>query len=187
MSESNKKIALVDGENVGSLSKYSSLPPDYEIIYYFLGATQRLSPELTGKNSDIRVVEIAKIGKNNLDFHLAAYLGYLHKMVSPDFIFEVISKDTGFDGIISFINQNWKRKCRRMDALYSEIPREIIIHFVFRDGLGLPKNVKALRNYLIASSLSTTDNVDDDIEILFEIGLLYLDCENRIRYNPICC
>lgn len=189
MPKSSRKIALVDGENVGSLSKYSSLPSDYETIYYFLGATQHLSSELTGKHPDIRVIEIAKVGKNNLDFHLSAYLGYLHNTVSSDFIFEVISKDTGFDGIIGFINQNWNRKCYRESTFFShltrKLPLKIQTHFISRNQICLPKSINALRNYLIAQSLSTVDNVDEHVETLFKTCLLYLDFQNRVRYDRI--
>ena len=181
-----KKIAFVDGENVGYLSNYSSLSLDYKEIHYFLGATQRLPPELLQKHQNIKIIKINKTAKNNLDFHLAMYLGRLHEKLSNDFVFEVISNDTGFDGIVSFINKNWNRKCVRNGAtcLRNSTLSKIHNHFHgVTDGFGLPKSINALHNYLLAKSLSTADNVYDHISILFDEYGLYLDFEDRIRYD----
>jgi hypothetical protein len=69
---------------------------------------QRLGPRLDW-------IEIEGDGRNNLDFHIAFYLGRLSSQ-HRDVEFVVLSKDKGFDALLKHAAaKGWK--CRRIESL----------------------------------------------------------------------
>lgn len=110
---------LIDYENVKpkSLSVlHDSSDHDFRVLL-FLGTDDKKIPiELTksmqvfGKKAEY--IQICGMGKNNLDFHIAAYLGKLSVM-DPEGCFHVISKDTGYDNLIKHLKGNGVEAARR--------------------------------------------------------------------------
>ncbi|MGC6248068.1 PIN domain-containing protein [Bisgaard Taxon 45] len=110
------KYAFIDYENIHSLDNTNL--NEYEKIYLFLGAQQQ-SINLSEKFNDllnISLVTIKKVAKNNLDFHIAYFLGKVDQQVDKQINFDVISKDKGYQGICDYIqNQKESRKCKLID------------------------------------------------------------------------
>ncbi|HDR1013372.1 TPA: hypothetical protein QB365_001277 [Pasteurella multocida] len=110
------KYAFIDYENIHSLDNTNL--NEYEKIYLFLGAQQQ-SISLSEKFNDllnISLVTIKKVAKNNLDFHIAYFLGKVDQEVDKQINFDVISKDKGYQGICDYIqNQKESRKCKLID------------------------------------------------------------------------
>ncbi|MCL7802044.1 PIN domain-containing protein, partial [Pasteurella multocida] len=97
------KYAFIDYENIHSLDNINL--KEYEKIYLFLGAQQQYI-SLSEKFNDllnINLITIKNIAKNNLDFHLAYFLGKVDQEVDKQIGFEVISKDKGYQGICDYI------------------------------------------------------------------------------------
>ena len=74
-------------------------------IFVFVGENQnKISFELASMmqnfGDDANYIKIVGNGKNALDFHLAYYLGILSEK-EPTGYFHIISKDTGFDPLIT--------------------------------------------------------------------------------------
>lgn len=127
-----RKIALIDGESIRNINPL--ILSQYESVYYFFGAIQKGIDFDIEQNErelltpiNITMIPIAKTGKDNLDFHLSYYLGKLDLEVDEKVRFYVYAKDTGYDGLITFINKKG-RICTRLDSyerLSSQIPIEV--------------------------------------------------------------
>jgi predicted flap endonuclease-1-like 5' DNA nuclease len=86
-------------------------------IWIFVGASQtKLSAELAmaahAMGPRVRYVRISGNGNNALDFHIAYYLGQL-ACQEPDAFFHIISRDTGFDPLLTHLRAD-KRKVYRV-------------------------------------------------------------------------
>lgn len=152
------KWAFVDYENIGSLDKIDlSL---YERVIVFLGAKQpRLdfSDKKYDKPINLLVVQVKAVQANNLDFHLAYYLGKLDREAGPAVSFEVITNDTGFTPLISHI-KNGGRTCKQVKiANVSSDLQKIIDSLKSKPKDKRPQKVTTLRNY-IASHLAIKGN-----------------------------
>ena len=111
MSHSNPtdlKIAFVDYENVGTLKNLDLSPYVYGVV--LVGARQHQVTLKSDNPCPLMVIKVpdhpgpaAKRPKNNLDFHLAYYLGRYDTLLPPGVTFEVISSDRGFLALIDHI------------------------------------------------------------------------------------
>ena len=110
------KYAFIDYENLHSLDGLNLV--EYERIFLFVGAANKCI-NLTEKFSDevhITLITVKEIGKNNVDFHIAYYLGKLDTIVDKRIEFYILSNDQGYNGICQFISQqNNKRVCLRLE------------------------------------------------------------------------
>lgn len=108
--------AFVDYENAGSIEKLDF--DKYQRIFVFCGA---YNPKIDiGKKEvpsfvNLEVLRILSAGANNLDFHIAYYLGIMTETADDDVKFEVISDDKGFDGVIGHLCSSG-RQCERVGA-----------------------------------------------------------------------
>ena len=113
------KYAFIDYENIHSLNNLNL--NCYEKIFLFLGANLQ-SIQLSEKFNDelnITLITVQSSGKNNLDFHIAYYLGKMDMQTDKNIEFCVISKDNGYLGICEFIqNQRNARKCTLFKPQY---------------------------------------------------------------------
>jgi hypothetical protein len=115
----SEKFFLIDYENIQKVDL--SDVPDNTLVRIFVGQSQKSIPIELVKQAQrfghrLEWIKIEGQGKNALDFHVAFYLGKLqieHKEAS----FVILSKDKGFDPLITHIN-NSKRKCRRINSLF---------------------------------------------------------------------
>lgn len=111
-------IYLVDYENV-SLPGLEGIERlnDKETVYIFYGnSAGSISFEMHAKISQTRAhvhyIKTERSGKNYLDFQLATLGGYL-VATTEETRFIIVSKDTGFESVVDFWNQQsmFGRKC----------------------------------------------------------------------------
>lgn len=106
-------IALIDFENATNTDEMDFTDVDEIII--FKGANQlHKAVKLNGFTGVIDTINIDKIGKNNLDFHLVFKLGELHYQRSLSDQFYVYSGDKGFDDVIDQLCEQG-RVAKRVD------------------------------------------------------------------------
>ncbi|AAU38562.1 MULTISPECIES: PIN domain-containing protein [Basfia] len=158
------KYAFIDYENLHSLDGLEL--QNYKRIFLFIGANQT-NIRLTEKFDDeinVTFVTIKDVSSNNVDFHIAYYLGKLDATVDKNIEFHILSKDQGYNGICSFIrHQRENRHCSRIAPAVSEplaLPKpdesskqkiEIIFKeyksfMVKREKKHLPTKTQSLRN-----------------------------------------
>ena len=102
----NANHVLIDFENVqpgnlGLLSEHQFK------IHIFLGSNQSKIPvelaiAMQKLGGDAEYIRISGNGKNALDYHIAYYIGEL-ATIEPKANFHIISKDTGFDPLITHL------------------------------------------------------------------------------------
>lgn len=119
------KYAFIDYENIHSLDNLNLHL--YERIFLFLGANQP-TVQLSEKFNDelnFTLITIKNIAKNNLDFHIAYYLGKMDMQTDKNIEFCIISKDNGYSGICEFIqNQRNPRKCILLKPSLPDVEEE---------------------------------------------------------------
>jgi hypothetical protein len=117
----SKSFLLVDFENVRDLA-LSRLSAEW-CVRIFVGRTQNsipftLTEEAQKLGDRLEWIKIQGDGRNNLDFHLAYYLGTLSAgEASASFV--ILSRDHGFDALIAHLVEK-NIACRRIDA-FSEL------------------------------------------------------------------
>jgi hypothetical protein len=105
------KYILIDFENVQPTSLEILKNQNCKVII-FIGKNQNKIPiKLTVSMQELgdngRYVITNHTGKNSLDFHIAYYIGKLiTENVKNEVSFCLISKDKGYDGLISFLKSN---------------------------------------------------------------------------------
>lgn len=107
-----KKWCFIDYENVGRLKGIDL--NGYDKLIVFLGAKQSkldFSGVYSKKPLDITVFQVKELGKNNLDFHLAYYLGRYDLEAPKKTAFYVISNDTGYSLLVKHI-ESLGRECK---------------------------------------------------------------------------
>ncbi|MCQ2404230.1 MAG: PIN domain-containing protein [Lentisphaeria bacterium] len=115
---------LVDLENVVP-EDFSLLDNDCFRVKIFVGANQTKLPtnlvtavQRLGEKAEY--VEISGSGKNALDFHIAFFLGK-YSQEEPRSFFHIISKDTGYDPLVTFC------KARKIHAARWENIRNLLL------------------------------------------------------------
>ncbi len=106
--------AFVDFENVGTLENLEL--GKYQKVIIFCGPRHKkinFGDIPTDSFTQLELLRMASTGNNNLDFHLAMYLGVHHMQAAKVTEFHVISKDKGFDGIVAHLN-SIGRQCKRV-------------------------------------------------------------------------
>ena len=93
-------------------------------IFVFVGANQKkisydLAVKMQSFGEDAKYIKISGNGQNALDFHIAFYIGQL-SVQDPKGFFHIISKDTGFDPLVSHLRSQKIRVQREKDL--AEIP-----------------------------------------------------------------
>lgn len=105
-----KNYVLVDQENV-HIASVAQLQAEHFRVLLFIGPHQQsINVDLVLSMQDIgrraKFIKIERSGPNALDFHIAYYLGVLSQQ-DPSGFFHIISKDTGFDPLITHLqNRN---------------------------------------------------------------------------------
>lgn len=104
------KIYYVDSENVGDdwIDLMASTEADAKFYVFYTQRSPRITYDNAIKllNSDRNFEFIHCNGGNNaLDFQLVTFLGY-RLSIEPDSDIYIVSKDTGFDAVVSF----WKSR-----------------------------------------------------------------------------
>lgn len=114
------KFAFVDYENLNSLDQLNL--QQYDHIFLFVGANQQQIQfsERFEHALHFTLIQVKFVSKNNLDFHIAYYLGKLDSETPPEVEFYVLSQDKGYQGICQFIeNQKKARVCKLINIEYT--------------------------------------------------------------------
>lgn len=172
------KWAFIDYENVGSLGKVDI--SSYERVIVFLGAKQNrldFSENKYGKPISLVVVQIKATKANNLDFHLAYYLGKFDTEAPKGVTFEVVSNDTGFSPLIAHIN-NGGRSCKQVKVASAPADTQKLVHsLTSKPKEKRPQKVTSLRNH-IASHLGIMGN-----EVAIQNQLNQLVAANMVKIS----
>lgn len=103
-----KNYILIDYENVKAIDLGPIADKPYHLMV-FVGASQhKISTDFAMQVQDLRAAEYVRIsgnGHNALDFHIAYMIGRLAER-EPDASFHIVSKDRGFDPLITYLKAN---------------------------------------------------------------------------------
>jgi len=97
----NTNWAFIDYENVGTLEGINF--DLYERILIFCGPKNtklNLGSTVTSSLIKLEIIKLKTSGANNLDFHIAYYLGIFAKEAEKNIEFHIITKDNGYNGLI---------------------------------------------------------------------------------------
>ena len=104
-----KRIVLIDFENIQKVD-LGLIDATGTDIMVFVGRSQNKIPfsiveKAQSMGDRIKWLKIAGDGKNNLDFHIAFELGRLSQRLEKDVQLIILSKDSGYDSLIGYINE----------------------------------------------------------------------------------
>lgn len=190
---------MVDYENVQNID-LNCLKDKNFYIKIFIGTNQTKIPidlvlksqELSGQ---VEWIQINGSGKNALDFHITFMLGRLTER-DPTAVFHIISKDTGFDPLVSYLKSQ-KLLCKRSDdlslitsliwdeKLSLEDTCNIIIQKLILNDKSRPRSETTLKNY-IKTHLGLKEAlpvIDEVYQKLFDIKKIKLNSAKKIEYN----
>jgi hypothetical protein len=193
-----KRIILVDFENIQKLD-FENIDTTNTEMLIFVGRSQSKIPfQLVEKaqtfGERLRWLKIAGDGKNNLDFHLAFELGRLCEQYKNDVELIILSKDSGYDSLIKYINDLRGHASRianpaELADSTKQLPtsnftgnivanlRKINIQKLPRTRTKLKKHIESLLR-----DKANSNEIDLIIEEMFIKGLLTLT-GNRLKYN----
>ncbi len=153
----------------------------------FLGAKQpKLDFTQTKYDRPINllVVQLKAVQANNLDFHLAYYLGKFDSEAPAGVAFDVISNDVGFTPLIGHIKTGG-RSCKQVKvANTSKDTLNLIEKLTANPKEKRPKKVVSLRNF-IASNLGIQGNevaIQNQLNKLVAANLISLS-DNGVEYK----
>ena len=171
---------LIDYENVQP-SALSVLEKEHFKVVVFVGANQAkvafdVAAQLQRLGPSASYVKISGNGPNALDFHIAYYIGHL-TAAEPDAYFHIISKDTGFDPLISHLKSKKIFACRSKDigdmpivkAANSKTQPEklaVIVTNLKQRGASKPRTVKTLSSTI--SSLFQKALAEDELAAILK-------------------
>ena len=171
---------LIDYENVQP-SALSVLEKEHFKVVVFVGANQvkvafDVAAQLQRLGPSASYVKISGNGPNALDFHIAYYIGHL-AAAEPDAYFHIISKDTGFDPLISHLKSKKIFACRSKDigdmpivkAANSKTQPEklaVIVTNLKQRGASKPRTVKTLSSTI--SSLFQKALAEDELAAILK-------------------
>ncbi len=194
----SKRIILVDFENIQRLD-FDNIDISATNIAIFVGKSQNKIPfplvEKAQSLGDRLVwIKIAGDGKNNLDFHLAFELGRLCERMDKDVELIILSKDSGYDSLIRYVNE-LGIKTRRIanpaelsdnikSLPSSNYTNHIVNNLTKIDGQKRPRTVRTLRKHIesLLRDKAGVNEIDIILEEMFIKGLLS-KINNRLKYT----
>jgi hypothetical protein len=179
---------LIDYENVQP-EAMAVLSKEHFKVIVFVGANQakvsfEVASVLQQMGERAEYIKISGNGSNALDFHIAYYIGVL-AYKEPDAYFHVVSKDTGFDPLITYLKSKKIYACRSKDvtdipivkASNSKSPSEkiaVIVADLKRRGASKPRAVKTLTSTIrsMFQKQLPDEELDSLLRALQEQGLI---------------
>ncbi len=189
---------LIDFENVQPKNLELFLKHPFK-IFVFVGANQTkvsfdLASSMQSMGHNAEYVKISGNGSNALDFHISFYIGELAAK-TPSASFYVISKDKGFDPLISHLKLKGV-KVQRLTNL-AEIPilrasgnsttdekiNTVITNLISR-GQSRPRKVKTLKNTINTLFTKKLDNdeMQEVVSSLIQQNYIQI-CDDNVSYN----
>lgn len=172
-----KKYILIDYENVKAVDLEPITDKPYHLMV-FVGASQhKISTDFAMQVQDLGAAEYVRIsgnGHNALDFHIAYMIGRLAER-EPDASFHIVSKDRGFDPLITYLKAN-NIKAGRVGDLFEiralRLPKAVsddgIIDDVVKNlagrGSSKPRKLRTLASTI--GSLFKDGLSDDEVQSL---------------------
>jgi hypothetical protein len=177
----------------------SALKHDHFRVVVFLGAHQsKIASEtavaLQRMGSNAEYIKISGTGPNALDFHIAFYIGQLAGR-EPEAYFHIVSKDTGFDPLISHL-KTLKLRALRVRKV-SDIPIlkagnakstpdrvAVILDDLSKRRAAKPRTVATLTSTIDALFLKqlSPDEISALLKALQELGHMSVS-GNKVSYN----
>jgi hypothetical protein len=199
---------FVDYENVTQID-FSIFQSQSVHLNVILGANQKKLDtdfvlKLSRYTTQMKLVQLTKTGKNALDFVLAYEVGQ-KAAANPKACFHVISKDKGFDGLITHLN-NGKVRAQRHDD-FSRIafsapaktppspavtkPKRVedliptLREYLKKTSRNRPKKKKTLLNFLKShlGKNSTEDEALRAFESLCQSGNVAVEENDNVSYS----
>ena len=191
--------AFVDYENTGTLEGLEF--DTYQRIFVFCGPKNTRIKIGEASFSDFLSIEIVKLkttGADNLDFHIAYYLGKFSETSDQNIEFHVISKDNGFNGLIKYIKDSG-RICKKVQ-LPQRVVQKPVKHIALSpcaklavdrlkqiDGRKRPRKKEKLQNWIGSQcrALGTDINAQAILKELHDLGLVE-STNSDIKYKLKC-
>lgn len=184
---------FVDYENIGSLKGINF--GTYQKLFIFCGPKNpniKLGEQVIDEFINIQIIKLKTNGANNLDFHIAYYLGKFSLTASNEVEFHVISKDNGFNGLVSHIKKTG-RLCKKITlknekkaqpvklSPCAELTIERLSHI---DGRKRPRKEQKLLNWVESQCRTVSKNINSKSVLgeLTKTGLVSID-NHSIKYN----
>jgi len=170
-----KNYILIDYENVKAIDLRPITDKPYHLMV-FVGASQhKISTDFAMQVQDLKAAEYVRIsgnGHNALDFHIAYMIGRLAER-EPDASFHIVSRDRGFDPLITYLKAN-NIKANRVGDLFEiralRIPKAVgdegIVDDVVKNlrgrGSSKPRKLRTLASTI--GSLFKDGLSDDEVQ-----------------------
>lgn len=198
MEMTTKRIILVDFENIQKFD-FDNIDTTNTNIAIFVGKSQNKIPfSLVEKAQSfgdrLMWVKIAGDGKNNLDFHLAFELGRLCERMDKDVELIVLSKDSGYDSLIRYINELGIKTRRianpaELSDSKKQLPSSNFTKYIVNnlnkiDGQKRPRTMRTLKKHIesLLREKAGASEIDAILEEMFISGLLS-EINNRLKYT----
>ncbi len=198
------RILYIDYENVQRVDLNRLDQHDLK-VWLFTGVGQSkipidLAKSIQSLGGKLRWITIDGNGPNALDFHIAYYLG-VHSAQNPKDEYFLLSKDKGFDPLISHVNKN-KTRCRRItntaelqstQRIAAKVKRmpdsdgvytKVVTNLVKIEPSKRPRSRKTLRQYVrtLAGKSASEQRLGQLIEQLFRSGVI-AESNGRLTYQ----
>jgi len=195
----SKKYILIDYENVKAVDLEPIFDKPYHLMV-FVGASQaKISTDFAMQVQHLHAAEYVRIsgnGHNALDFHIAYMIGRLSER-EPDASFHIVSKDRGFDPLITYIKGKnididrvadlyQIRALRLPKAVSDEGTLDAVVRNLTNQGSSKPRRLRTLGRMigsLFKDGLSD-EEVQSVIEQLKGQGLIAVDQEKVTYHLP---
>lgn len=193
-----KRIILVDFENIQRLD-FDNIDVSNTNMAIFVGKSQNKIPfSLVEKAQSFGErliwVKIAGDGKNNLDFHLAFELGRLCERMEKDVELIILSKDSGYDSLIRYVNEIGIKTRRianpaELSDNTKPLPSSNYTNYIINnltkiDGQKRPRTMRTLKKHIesLLRDKAGASEIDAILEEMFIRGLLS-EINNRLKYT----
>ncbi|BBO69290.1 hypothetical protein DSCA_32200 [Desulfosarcina alkanivorans] len=184
---------FVDYENIGSLKDIDF--STYQKLFIFCGPKNpniKLGNAAISEFITIQIIKLKTNGANNLDFHIAYYLGKFSQTAPKETQFHVITRDNGFNGLVNHIKKT-ARMCKKITpkteakppseklSSCAELTVERLSHI---DGRTRPRKEQKLVNWIDSQCGSGRKSIDAKsvFEELVTAGLISND-NQVIKYT----
>ncbi|MES9856041.1 MAG: PIN domain-containing protein [Sedimenticola sp.] len=173
---------FIDYENTGTLECIDFQA--YQRIYVFCGSKNskiNLGDAAISEFLSIEIIRLKTTGADNLDFHIAYYLGKFSEKASKDVEFHIITNDNGFNGLVNHIKKTG-RNCKKVafQAKIKKKPNKPTVQLspcaelaVSRlesiDGRKRPRKKAKLENWIGSQCRTVDENINPQV-ILKELN-----------------
>lgn len=198
MDKTKKRIILVDFENIQKFD-FEHIDTTNTNVAIFVGKSQNKIPFTLVERAQafgerLVWVKIAGDGKNNLDFHLAFEMGRLCERVEHEIEIIVLSKDSGYDSLIRYVNELGIKTRRianpaELSDSTKPLPSSNFTNYIVNnlnkiDSQKRPRTRRTLKKHMesLLREKAGTNEIDAILEEMFIKGLLS-EINNRLKYT----